>query len=607
MIRVRKFKSLKVVALLIAFILMVSVFTVGCSQTAPVQEQAQPKQESTEQTTQAKQEDTQAKEEQKDNKLNLYRDARGMNGVVSAGKPEASKVGVEIFKKGGNAVDAAVATAFAIGVLEPNASGLGGGGFMIVRFAETGEEVVIDFREMAPANSTPDMFKEYFDENGKPKNGYAFAFNAKATGVPGEVAGLITALEKYGTMSLEEVLEPAIKLAEEGIPVTGNLAGIIADAYEVLNANEGSKKLWLNEDGFPYNEGEVIKNPELANTLRAIAKGGKDAFYKGEIAEKIVNEVQKNGGVMTLEDLANYEVKMRKPVTGTYRGYEIVSSPPASSGGTHVVEILNILENFDMKSLGHNTVDGLHAWSEAMKMVYADRGKYMADTDFVDGVPLQGLVSKDYAKTLYDKIDMDKAAQDVEAGDPLPYESSSTTHFSVMDKEGNMVSCTKSINFFFGCGITVPETGIVMNNHMVDFNLVPGTKNSIEPGKRPLSSMSPTLVLKDGEPVMVLGSPGGKKIIAAVAQVISNVIDHDMDMQEAIIAPRMFIQPNKPLELEGRIPQDVIDGLKEKGHEISIKEEFYPSLGSVNTVIKEANGELHGGADPRRDSQAVGY
>ncbi len=407
-------------------------------------------------------------------------------------------------------------------------------------------------------------------------------------------------------MSREEVIAPAIQLAEEGIPVTDNLSGILNDMYPILSANEASKKLWLNKDGLPYESGEVIKNPDLANTLRVIAEKGKEGFYTGEIAEAIVEATANAGGVITLEDLANYEVKMREPVKGTYRGYEIVSAPPASSGGTHIIQLLNILENYDMASLGHNTVDSIHAWSEAIKLVYADRAQFMGDTDYVD-VPLQGLLSKEYAKTLFEKIDMEKAATDIEAGNPSKYESPSTTHFSVMDKEGNMVSVTKSVNYFFGNGVTVPETGIIMNNHMLDFTLRPGTQNSIEPGKRPLSSMSPTMILKDGEPFMVLGSPGGKKIITTVAQSISNVIDYKMDIQEAIIAPRFFVQDNEPLEIEGRVSEDVVEGLKVKGHEVSVVDAFDPSLGSVNAVIKLENGDLHGGADPRRDSQAVGF
>jgi len=601
----RKCKSLKIVALMTALILLVSIFTVGCTQTTPTQEQAQPKQESIEQTTQAKQENTQAKEEEKkeEPQLDLNRDAKGMNGVVAAAKPEASQVGVDILQKGGNAIDAAVATGFALGVLEPNASGLGGGGFMLIRFAETGEEVFIDFRETAPGNATDDMYK--LNEEGKPADD-SYKVGGKAVGVPGEVAGLLTALEKYGTMSKEEVLQPSIELAEKGIPVTVNLESIIKDNFEKLSNFEASKELYL-KDGLPYELGDTIKNPDLANTLKIIAKEGRDGFYKGKIAKAIADEVQKTGGIITEEDLANYEVKMREPVKGTYRGYEIVSAPPASSGGTHVIELLNIMENYDLKSLGFNTADSWHAWAEGMKLIFADRSEYMGDTDFVD-VPLVGLTSKDYAKTQFERIDMNKSAQETEAGEPWKYESGSTTHFSIMDKEGNMVSVTKSINYFFGSGVTVPGTGIVLNNHMADFTLKPGTKNSIEPGKRPLSSMSPTMILKDGKPYATIGSPGATRIITTVALSISNIIDHGMDIQEAIIAPRIINYPGGPLKMEGRIPQEVRDELIKKGHELEIKKDFDPYFGGVHgVIINEDTGELHGGADPRRDGKAAGF
>lgn len=592
----KRFKFSKGIALLTALILVVSVFFVACTQQKAMNE-------TTEQQAPPKQDNNQAKEEEKKPELNLNRDTKGMNGVVAAAKPEASNVGVEILKQGGNAIDAAVATGFALGVLEPNASGLGGGGFMLIRFAETGEEVLIDFRETAPGNATDDMYK--LNEDGKPADD-TYKVGGKAVGVPGEVAGLLTALEKYGTMSREDVLKPSIDIAESGIPVTVNLESIIQNNFEKLNKFDESKELYL-KDGLPYELGDTIKNPDLANTLKMIAKEGKDGFYKGDIAKAIVDEVQNSGGIITEKDLANYEVKMREPVKGTYRGYEIVSAPPASSGGTHIIELLNIMENYDLKSLGFNTAESWHAWAEGMKLIFADRSEYMGDTDFVD-VPLVGLTSKDYAKTQFERIDMNKSSEETKAGEPWKYESGSTTHFSVMDKEGNMVSVTKSINYFFGSGITVTDTGIVLNNHMADFTLKPGTKNSIEPGKRPLSSMSPSMILKDGKPYATIGSPGATRIITTVALSISNIIDHGMDIQEAIIAPRIINYPGGPLKMEGRIPQEVRDGLIEKGHELEIKDDFAPYFGGVHGVImNEETRELHGGADPRRDGQAAGF
>lgn len=540
-----------------------------------------------------------------DNPLNLYsRDYKAVNGVVAAAKPEASEIGVEILKKGGNAVDAAVATGFALGVLEPNASGLGGGGFMAIRMADTGKTVIIDFRESAPRYATADMFK--FDEQGKMINNESVV-GGKAVGVPGEVAGLLTALENYGTMSRAQVMQPAIEQAEKGIPVTVNLAQIIKDEYDKLSKFEAAGEIYL-KDGLPYEIGDTIVLKDLANTLKAVAEGGRDAFYQGEIAKKIALEVQKQGGVLTVDDLKNYKPEIREPITGTYRGYTIISTPPASSGGTHVIELLNIMENFDLKKMGDNTPATWHAWTEAMKLMFADRAKYMADTAFVK-VPLKGLTDKAYAKELFAKIDMTKPAAAVEAGDPWKYESGSTTSFSIMDKDGNMVAVTKSINYFFGSGVLVPGTGVMMNNHMDDFVPRPGSVNSIEPGKRPLSSMSPTLVLDpEGRPLMTIGSPGATRIITTVAQTISNVVDHGMDIQQAILAPRIFSMQTGALNLEGRVSIKSYEDLKAMGHQVSLRNDYDPYFGGVHAVMMNYDTKtLHGGADPRRDGQAAGY
>lgn len=547
--------------------------------------------------------DTTKKQEQKEEKpsINLNRDAKGKNGVVAAAKPEASQAGIDIMKKGGNAIDAAVATAFALGVVEPNASGIGGGGFMLVRFAKTGEEVFIDFRETAPGKAKPDMYK--LDDKGNVVNNESI-IGGKAVAIPGDVAGLLTALEKYGTMKREDVMQPAIDLAEKGFKVTANFSGIIKDEFENINKFEATKKIYT-KNGLPFEEGDTIKNQDYANTLKLIAKGGKDAFYKGQLAKEIADAVQKAGGIITVEDLANYSAKLRKPVKGTYRGYEIVSAPPASSGGTHVIELLNMMENYDVKAMGVNTTESLHLWSEVSKIMFADRGKYMADTDFIK-VPLSGLASKEYAKEQIKTIDKNKSAEKVQPGNPNKYESGSTTHFSVMDKEGNMVAVTKTINHFFGSCVTVPGRGMLLNDEMDDFEFKPGLSNSIAPGKRPLSSMTPTLILKDGKPVMTIGSPGATRIITTVAQVISNVIDHGMDIQTAINTPRMYDKSGE-LNLEGGIDQKVIDELKAKGHKIKTTKEYDLFFGGVQGVMMEASGELHGGADPRRDGQAVAY
>jgi len=539
--------------------------------------------------------------------VNLYgRAAQGAQGVVAAAKPEASQVGIDILKKGGNAVDAAIATAFALGVLEPNASGLGGGGFLVIKMANMKEAVVVDFRETAPGAAKADMFK--FGEDGKVIDN-ASVVGGQSVGVPGELAGLLYALENFGSkkMGREKVMAPAIEWAEKGIPVTVNLAAIIQSELGKINKFPATAKIYTKE-GLPFEVGESIKNPDLAATLKDIAKGGKDAFYKGAMAERIAKAAQDAGGILTAADLANYQVKIRKPVMGTYRGYSIISVPPASSGGTHVIQILNILENMDISKMGPGTPATTHAWIEALRLAFADRGKYMADADFVK-VPLKGLASKDYAKTLAAKIDPAKAMGSATADDPTKFESGSTTHFSVMDKDGNMVAVTKSINYFFGSGVTVPGTGFILNDHMDDFVLKPGHVQSIEPGKRPLSSMTPTLVLDpQGNPFMTVGSPGATRIIAAVAQVISNVVDHKMSVQDSIMAPRVFAMASGQVQLEGRASINTLKGLQALGHDVNVRADWDAYFGGVHAVLFERKAKiLYGGADPRRDGQAAAF
>jgi gamma-glutamyltranspeptidase/glutathione hydrolase len=538
----------------------------------------------------------------------VARDARAMHGMVAAAHPKASQIGVDILKAGGNAIDAAVAVGFGLGILEPNASGVGGGGFMMIRLAGKNDIIYIDSRGRAPAAATEDMFE--LDEKGKVKPD-ARGFNPVAIGgrsiaVPGEVKGLLAALEKYGTMSRKQVMQPAIAYAENGIPVSKVLAGIIAENYDALLNFPASNEIYLT-DGFPKEVGETIVNADLANSLRLIVEQGPDAFYRGPVAQKIVDAVQADGGLMTLEDLAAYEVSFRQPITGSYRGYKIVSASPPSSGGPLVIELLNIMENFDLKKMGLNTVQSIHAWAEAMKLMYADRSKYMGDSDYVQ-VPVLGLTSKQYARERFALIDMDSPMTLAPSGDPWPGDSGSTTHFSVTDAAGNMVAYTKTINHFFASGITVPGTGILLNDQMDDFDKRPGQANSIAGGKKPLSSMSPTLLLKDGEPVLTIGSPGGKRIITTVAFLISNLIDYDMDIQAAINEPRINNYESGPLKMESRIPLDVRKALEQKGHKLVIKKEFDLYFGGAQgIVIDPDSGEMHGGADPRRDGRAVGY
>ncbi len=538
--------------------------------------------------------------------VNLYgRGAQGANGVVAAAKPEASQVGVEILKKGGNAVDAAIATAFALHVLEPNASGIGGGGFMIIKMANMPKAVVVDFRESAPAAAHDKM---YLGADGKviPKSTYE---GGLSVGVPGEVKGLLYAFDKYGSgkLSRMDIVQPAIAWALKGVPVTVNLAQIIKDNFEKLVKYENGAKIYLDE-GLPYEVGDSFTNLDYANTLAKVGIYGEDAIYKGEIAKAIADEVQKRGGLLTVEDLANYQIKIREPVEGTYRGYKILSVPPASSGGTHLVQMLNIMENFDVAKSVQGSAANAHLWAETLKMTFADRSKFMADTDFVK-VPLAGLTSKAYAKTLAAKIDPGKPMASATAGDPSKYESGSTTSLSVMDKEGNMVNITKTINYFFGSGVVVPGTGIIMNDEMDDFVPTPGSVNSVQPGKRPLSSISPTLVLDpQGRSFMTLGSPGATRIFPTVAQVISNVIDFGMPIQDAILAPRILQMASGALNLEGRYSINTYEALKKLGHTITVHGDWDAYFGGVHAVLYDyGKGILYGGADPRRDGEAAAF
>ena len=535
--------------------------------------------------------------------VDLKRDALGEKGMVAAATPQASEIGVEILKKGGNAVDAAVAVGFALGVLEPNASGLGGGGFMMIHLAKTNKTVFLDFREKAPQKAKADMYE--LGGNDLPLNN-ANKLGALSVAVPGEVAGLLTALGQYGVMSRQEVMAPAIKRAKQGVKVTPVMAGLMTKYYDTLLSCPSTASIYLDEE-LPKMPGDTIKNPDLAKTLELISQKGRDAFYKGPLAQKIVKFMKKQGGIISLEDLADYRVRQRQPVKGTYRGYEILSAAPPSSGGTHVIELLNIMENSDLKKMGPDNPLTWHLWAEAMKLVYADRARYSGDADFAK-VPLNGLLSKAYAGELFKRIDRKKTAGKPEPGDPWKYESASTTHYSVMDSQGNMVAVTKTLNFFFGSGLTVPGTGILLNDEMADFDFKPGQANSIAPGKRPLSSMSPTLILKDGKSVACLGSPGGKRIITTVALIISNLLDHGMDLQAAINAPRICQYHQGPLKFEKRLPKDVQEKLRQMGHELEEKGAYDLYFGGAQGVSfdRKAAG-LHGAADPRRDGRALGF
>ena len=473
------------------------------------------------------------------NRVTTGRDATSTKAMATASKYEVSQVGAEIMAKGGNAVDAAVAMGFALGVCEPFTSGLGGGGLATIHTAE-GENFFIDFREVAPAAATLDLYVDASGENnGNTQEG------GLASGVPGEVAGLLYLLEHHGTMSREEVMEPAIRIANEGFTVSAYCANAISDAYEKTQKFPEMSKVYLDENGLPWEEGSVITNPDLGKALQLIADQGADAFYKGEIGEAMVATLAKYDGVMTMDDLAGYEVHELEPVTGDYRGYTVISSPPPSSGGTHLIEILNILENFDMASMEVNSAEYVHLFAETFKLAFADRAKYMADTNFVS-VPLGGLTSQAYADKRAQDIDLNVAMEQAAPDDPSPYEHTDTTHFSVADVDGNCVAITKTINYYFGSGVMVDGYGFMMNNQMDDFSTDSESVNKIEPGKKPLSSMSPTVVLKpDGSPFLVLGTPGGSRIFSGVAEVISRVIDSKMDLHTAISVPKIWNCSNK--------------------------------------------------------------
>ncbi|MBY0135221.1 gamma-glutamyltransferase [Paracoccus yeei] len=535
------------------------------------------------------------------------------NGMVSAQERLAAEIGRDIMAKGGNAVDAGVAVAFALAVTLPRAGNLGGGGFMLVHDAETGRTQAIDYRELAPSGASRDMFLDDKGEADSDKSLYTGA----ASGVPGTVAGMRMALDTYGSMPWADVIAPAIRLAEEGIIVTPDLADSLEAEREALMRHPSTAKIFFKEGGAGYRPGERLVQADLAATLKKVAAEGPDGFYKGAVAENIARAVQAAGGPMTVEDLAAYKPVLREPVRGSYRGYEIVSMPPPSSGGVHLIQILNTLEGYPIGALGHNTAETIHLMAEAMKLAYADRSEYLGDPDFVD-VPVAALTSKDYAAELRGKISAEYATPSamIGPGDLAPYESDQTTHFSVVDKAGNAVSNTYTINLNYGSGLVAEGTGVLMNNEMDDFSakpgvpnafgLVGGDANAVQASKRPLSSMTPTIVLKDGETWLVTGSPGGARIITTVLQVVMNMIDHGMNVAEASTAPRVHHQwlPDE-FRIEEGISRDTLRLLAAKGHTISEK----PVMGSTQSIMRDpASGALLGASDPRRpDAATLGY
>ena len=543
--------------------------------------------------------------------MDVFHPVVGRHGMVATEQELASNIGLNVLKAGGNAVDAAVAIGFALAVALPNAGNVGGGGFMMVYDAKTTKAVAVDFREMAPAAASRNMYVDA--TTGKVIDGKSL-YTHYAIGVPGTVAGLTHALQKWGSMPLARVMQPSIDLADKGYPVSETLAKVLRQETRNMGKWEATKAIfWKN--GAPMKPGDLLVQKDLAHSLRLIARDGAKAFYEGEIAHKIAADMAKSGNAMTLQDLRNYKVVEREPVRGTYRGYEVVTMPPPSSGGAHLVQILNIMERWPIRDWGHNSARTVHHMAEAMKLAYADRSEYLGDPDFVK-IPLAGLTSKKYADELAAQISPDRArsAKEIKPGKPQSYESNQTTHFSVVDKAGNMVAVTYTLNTNFGSGIVAPGTGIMLNNEMDDFSAKPGVPNAygliggdanaVAAGKRPLLSMTPTFVLKDGKPWLATGSPGGARIITTVLQQIVNGIDFGMNPAEAASQLRFHHQwtPDE-LRVEKGFPVDTLNLLRQKGQNVVVK----ASMGRTQTIQVHGD-ELWGYSDPRNpDGLTLGY
>jgi len=536
------------------------------------------------------------------------------HGMVVTQEAAASRVGLDILKRGGNAVDAAVAVGFALAVTLPRAGNIGGGGFMLIHRADTNQTIAIDYREAAPAATTKDVF---LDANGE-ADPFKSRYSGLAVGVPGTVAGLELAWRKYGSgkFAFADLIAPSIALARQGLDVDDDVADSLPLAAKALASHPSSARIFLRDDGTVKEAGDHIALDDLAATLEAIAANGAAGFYQGPTAQKIVAAVKAAGGRMTLDDLANYRAVERQPVKGTYRDYEVVSMPPPSSGGAHIIEILNILEGFPLGQQGLNSAVSLHEMAEAEKLAYADRAAWLGDPAFVR-IPLAGLTSKAYADRLRDLISPDRArpAADIRPGDPQRYEGDQTTHFSIVDSDGDAVANTYTLNLPYGSGLVADGTGVLLNDELDDFAAKPGAANvygllggdanAPGPMKRPLSSMSPTLVFKDGKLMMATGSPGGSRIITVVLQVIVNVIDYGLNVAEAQNAPRAHDQlyPDE-IDVERGISPDTIARLEEMGHKVVLSR----AMGSANTIVRALDGELTGASDLRqRGTLAVGY
>lgn len=531
-------------------------------------------------------------------------------GMVASRSDLASQVGSDIMAAGGNAVDAAAAVGFALAVTYPSAGNIGGGGFMVLHLAE-GEVLTLDFREKAPAAAHRDMF---LGESGNVDRALALS-SLQASGVPGSVAGLLEAQEKYGVLERADIMAPAINLAREGFILNEDIAGQFARNLDDFSQHPASMAVFTR-NGEPYNAGERWQQPDLATTLERIAAEGRDGFYKGETADLIVAEMKRNNGLITHQDLAQYEPVWREPIHGTYRGYDIWSMPPPSSGGALLIQMLNMLEPYPVGEFGWGSPETVHLMIEAERRAYADRAEYMGDPDYFD-VPLDMLTSKDYAAQRFADFDPEAASRsdDIGAGS-WPEESPQTTHYSIVDAAGNAVSLTTTLNRSYGNKIVVPDAGFLLNNEMDDFSSKPDTPNSygligreanaIEPGKRMLSSMTPSIVSRDGKPVLITGSPGGSTIITTVFQIVVNVIDHGMDVEEAVSSPRFHHQwmPNLVRFEFGAIPDESVSTLEDMGHVGLTGSNF--SIGDANSI--SVDGEvLKGVSDPRNVGGTAGF
>ncbi len=540
------------------------------------------------------------------------RDDIGKNGMVTSAHPLATQAGLDVLKKGGNAFDAAVAVAFMLAVVEPNATSITGGGWAILYDGKTKQSVVCDYRGVGSNKLTKDFYKK--DDKGKiigdaMKTGYTSA------SVPGQLRGMEEINKKYGTMQWADLVMPAAKQAREGVVISKTLYGVIEDTYSRMEKFPSLKTFWEKtylKDGLPRSAGEKVQNPELADSLEKIAKGGADVFYKGEIADAIEKEFAKPTdpavkGWVDKKQLAEYKVIWRESAQGSYRGYDIYScSPPA--GGTSVINILNILEHYDLKKMGFGSADHWHHFIEAAKLAFATQDKYLGDPGFIN-IPVAGITSKEYAKEQVKLLDSNKAmGKRYVPGDAEKYEHGSTTSFSVIDKDGNMICATQTVNAFFGSGVVPEGTGIIWDDLNDSYSSDPKSPNAPEPGKRTFSSIAGTLVVKDGRPVLAIGSPGGARIITTVSEIISNVIDFGMDVQAAIEAPRIFNRgTGAATDIESRIPAEIRAELEKRGHKLAVKGAMDIYFGGAQGIALKTNGELHGGADPRRDGIAKGY